>query len=128
MVRLTVYLDTSSWNHLLNGQMSSLGKVIGRSDSCIPCYSIHSIEELLGVRDEKKKAELEQQLDAVGARYLETLSDTMGAMPTGHRITIKSIKERRELYEDMKNFSSVGGFGLGDLLQKIHWRTGVHIL
>jgi hypothetical protein len=118
MVRLTVYLDTSSWNQLLSGQMSSVGQAIGRSGSCIPCYSIQSIEELLGARDEKKKAELDLQLDAVGARYLETISDTEGGTPTGHRITVKNRGERGQIYEDMQNFSSVGGFGLGDLLQK----------
>lgn len=98
--------------------MSSLGQVIGKSDSCIPCYSIQTVEELLGARNEKKNAELDLQLDAVGARYLETLSDTEGGMPTGHRISVKSREERRQIYEDMQNFSSVGGFGIGDLLQK----------
>jgi hypothetical protein len=98
--------------------MSSLGLAIGRSGSCIPCYSIQSIEELLGARDERKKAELDLQLDAVGARYLEFLSDTEGGMPTGHRITVKNREERGQIYEDLQNFSSVGGFGLGDLLQK----------
>ncbi len=98
--------------------MSSLGRVIGKSDSCIPCYSIQTVKELLGARNEKKKSELDQQLDAVGARYLETLSDTEGGMPTGHRISVKSCEERAQIYEDMLNFSSVGGFGFGDLLQK----------
>lgn len=118
MVRLTLYLDTSSWNHLLVGQMSSFRKAIGRSGSCIPCYSAQSIEELLGVRSEKKRTELDLQLDAVGARFLETISDTVGGMPTGYRITVKNREERSQIYEDMQNFSSVGGFGLGDLLQK----------
>jgi hypothetical protein len=118
MVRLTVYLDTSSWNHLLGGQMSSMGKVIGKSASCIPCYSIQTVEELLGARSEKKKAELDLQLDAVGARYLETLSDTVGGMPTDYRISVKSREERCQIYEGMQNLSSIGGFGLGDFLQK----------
>ncbi|WP_375553818.1 hypothetical protein [Roseovarius mucosus] len=117
-MKLTVYLDTSSWNYLLSGQMPSLRRAFGRSGSCIPCYSIQSIEELLGVRDERKKAELDLQLDAVGARYFETLSDTEGGVPTGHRITVINREERCQIYEDMQKFSLVGGFGLGDLIQK----------
>lgn len=99
--------------------MSSLRQVIGKSASCIPCYSIQTVEELLGARNEKKRAELDLQLDAVGARYLETLSETKGGMPTGHRISVKSREERGQIYEDMQNFSPVGGFGFGDLLQKL---------
>ncbi|MCE8511011.1 hypothetical protein KBY28_21405 [Ruegeria pomeroyi] len=99
--------------------MSSLRQVIGGSGCCIPCYSIQSIEELLGARDEKKRAELDLQLDAVGARYLETLSDTEGGTPTGHRIMVKNREERGQIYKDNDNFSSVGSFGLGDLLQKL---------
>ena len=118
MLRLTVYLDTSSWNHLLSGHMSSLGQLIGTSGSYIPCYSIQSIEELLGARNEKKKAALDLQLDAVGARFLETLSDSEGGMPTAYRISVKNRGERGQIYEDLQNFSSVGCFGLGDLLQK----------
>ena len=118
MVKLTIYLDNSSWNHLLSGQMSSLGQAIGRSDSCIPCYSTQSIEELLGARDEKKRTGLNLQLDVVGAKCLETISDSVGGMPTGHRITVKNREERTQIYKDMQNLSSVGGFGLGDLLQK----------
>lgn len=118
MVRLTVYLDTSSWNQLLSGQMSSDREVIIRSASCIPCYSVLSIQELFGVRDEKKKAKLDQQLDTVGARCLETVCDSEGGTPTGHRITAKNCEERARIYEDMQNFISVGSFGIGDLLQK----------
>lgn len=115
MLKPTIYLDTSSWNHLLNGQMSSLGEAIGKSGLCIPCYSIQSIEELLGAREEKKRTALDLQLDAVGARFLETLSDTDGGMPTDHRITFKDREQRGQIYDDMRKFSSVGGFGLGDL-------------
>ncbi|KPN64166.1 hypothetical protein SAMN04488527_101149 [Aliiroseovarius crassostreae] len=119
MVRLTVYLDTSSWNHLSSGQMSSLRQIISKSDTCIPCYSTHSIEELLGVCDEEKRVELDLQLDVVGARYIEAISDTVGGMPAGCEITVKSREERSQIYEDMRKFSSTGGFGLGDFLQKL---------
>lgn len=119
MVKLTIYLDTSSWNHLLGGQMSSLGQAIGQSDSCIPCYSTQTIQELLGARNETKREELDIQLDAVGARFLETISDTVGSTPTDFRITVKNRDERRQIHEDMQNFLSVGGFGLGDFLQKL---------
>ncbi|ATF18006.1 hypothetical protein [Phaeobacter gallaeciensis] len=118
MVKLTIYLDTSSWNHLLGGQMSSLERVIRKSETCIPCYSTQTIEELLGASNETKRNELDIQLDEVGARFLETISDALGSMPTDYRITVKNSKERRQIHEDMQSFSSVGGFGLGDLLQK----------
>lgn len=91
---------------------------MGRPDLCIPCYSTQSIEELLGARDEKKRTALDLQLDAVGAKCLETLSETEGGMPTGYTISVKDREQRGQIYDDMQRFSSVGGFGLGDLLQK----------
>lgn len=103
---------------MLRGPMSSLGQVIRTTESCIPCYSAQSIEELLGTHDEKKNTDLDRQLDVVGARFLETFSDAEGVMPTGHRITTKNREERSRIHEDMRKLSSVGGFGLGDLLQK----------
>jgi len=66
-----------------------------------------------------KRTALDLQLDAVGARCLETLSDTDGGMPTGYRLTVKDSGQRGEIYDDMQKFSPVGGFGLGDLLQKL---------
>jgi hypothetical protein len=118
MVKFTIYLDTSSWNHLLGGHMSSLEKIIRKSETSIPCYSTQTIEELFGTSDKTKRNELDVQLDEVGARFLETISDPVGSMPTDFRITIKNRGERRQIHEDMQSFSSVGGFALGDLLQK----------
>lgn len=119
MLKLTVYLDTSSWNHLLNGPLPLLDEVIGKASLCIPCYSTQSIEELFGLRDEAKRAALDMQLDAVGARCLETISDVEGGMPTGYTITVKDPEQRQEIHNAMQKFASVGGFGLGDLLQKM---------
>lgn len=118
MVKLTIYLDTSSWNHLLGGQMSSLERVTRKSETSIPCYSTQTIEEIFGTSNETKRNELDAQLDEVGARFLETISDAVGSMPTDYRIAAKNSEERRQIHEDMQSFSSIGVFGFSDLLQK----------
>lgn len=118
MPKITYYLDTSSWNHLLNGKMSVLNDAIGRADSCVLYYSTQSIVELLGVRDEQKRSALDLQLDMAGARHLETVSETEGGKPTDYMITLRDRGQRGQIYDDMLRFSPVGGFGIGDLLQK----------
>lgn len=62
MLRLTFYLDNSSWNHLARGHINSFRNVVAINNSLI-CYSLDNLRENLSTAISNNRIALELQID-----------------------------------------------------------------
>ncbi len=114
MRRLTLYLDSSSWNIGVNSVQGSV-----MSNGLIVCYSIENLLELLSTSSTSKRDYLDSQLDQLSAEFIENCGDSRSGFTYETSLRKLNRDERRFLFENAKQVSTIGGFGLSDYLQKM---------
>lgn len=118
MPRLTFYLDNSSWNHLARGHINSFRNVVAINNSLI-CYSLDNLREILSTANSNNRIALELQIDNMFAEFVENLGASTSGLPYEASFRVIGHDERWRIYEDSVHYSSVGGFGFLDILQKL---------
>lgn len=114
MRRLTLYLDNSSWNLAANSVQPSI-----MSNGIIVCYSIDNLLELLSTSSPCKRDDLDNQLDQLSAEFLENCGESGSGFTYETSLKKLNKDERGILFENAKQVSPIGGFGLLDYLQKM---------